>query len=96
VNVPRLAGSVLNLTQKSIVKSPVPKYQSAESGVERYWLELATNLPLAPPKTLCEVSMDAPPLDVIALGSTIWESVEVDVVVTVVVVFVVSDPIVNV
>lgn len=61
------------------MKSPVPKYQSFESGVLKYWLELATNLPLAPPNLLCEVSIDTPPFEVITFGATVWENEEVDV-----------------
>ena len=64
-------GNVLNRTQRSIVKSLEPNAQSAESGIERYWLELATNLPLAPPNLFCEVSTDAPPFDVIAFGAIV-------------------------
>jgi hypothetical protein len=101
-------GTVANLTQESNVKSPL-KYQSSESGVLRYPDELATNLPLAPPNLLCEVSIDTPPFDVITFG--VNEDVKLDVVlvivnviveletvvlVVVVVVFVVCDTIVNV
>ena len=60
------------------MKSPVPKFQSAESGILKYWLELATNFPLAPPNSDVEVSIDAPLLDVMAFGATVCENVELD------------------
>jgi hypothetical protein len=35
-----------------------------------------SNRPLAPPNIDWEVSIEAPPFDVIAFGATVWENVE--------------------